>query len=116
MTMHFGTIIFPVKDAARAKALYTALLGVAPYVDTPYYVGFRAGDQEIGLDPNPGSMHTAPTPYADVADLEATMKALVAAGATVTQEPKPVGGGMRVAILADVDGHPFGLRHGKPGV
>jgi predicted enzyme related to lactoylglutathione lyase len=114
MTIAFGTIIFPVKDVARAKALYTALLGTAPYVDSPYYVGYRIGDQEIGLDPNPGSGHTAATPYADVSDLEASVQALVGAGAVVKQEPKGVGGGMRIAILADADGNLFGLRHGKP--
>ena len=46
------TIIYPVKDIARAKELFHSLLGVEPYADQPYYVGFRVGDQEIGLDPN----------------------------------------------------------------
>ena len=41
------TIISPVSDLAKAKDFYTALLGVAPYADTPYYVGYRVGDQEI---------------------------------------------------------------------
>jgi hypothetical protein len=27
-------------------------LGVAPYVDAPYYVGFKVGELEVGLDPN----------------------------------------------------------------
>jgi predicted enzyme related to lactoylglutathione lyase len=113
MTMHFGTIIFPVKDLARAKTVYTALLGTAPYVDSPYYVGYRVGDQEVGLDPS-GSSHTCATPYTDVTDLEASIATLVEAGATVKQPPKPVGGGMRIALLADADGNQFGLRHGKP--
>jgi catechol 2,3-dioxygenase-like lactoylglutathione lyase family enzyme len=30
MTSGFRTIIYPVKDLAKAKALYRALLGVAP--------------------------------------------------------------------------------------
>jgi hypothetical protein len=46
------TIVYPVKDLARAKMLFRKLLGVEPYADQPYYVGFRIGDQEIGLDPN----------------------------------------------------------------
>jgi predicted enzyme related to lactoylglutathione lyase len=114
MSIPFGQIVFPVKDVARAKAIYTALLGAEPYVDTPYYVGYRVEDQEIGLDPNPGSGHTSATPYTDVTDLEGTVKALVAAGATVKQEPKGVGGGMRIAILADGDGNLIGLRFGRP--
>ena len=38
-------------DIGRARALFRALLGEAPYTDDPYYVGFRAEGQEIGLDP-----------------------------------------------------------------
>jgi predicted enzyme related to lactoylglutathione lyase len=115
MTRHIALIVFPVKDLARAKAVYTELLGAPPYVDMPYYVGYRVGDQEIGLDPSGGaSGHTHPTPYTDVDDLAASIEALVAAGATLRQEPKDVGGGMRIARLADADGNLFGLRQGKP--
>ena len=52
MNQGIRTIIFPVKDIARAKMLYSKLLGIEPYADEAYYVGFRVGDQEIGLDPN----------------------------------------------------------------
>jgi hypothetical protein len=45
------TIIFPVNDLAGAQAPFRDLPGVEPYADEPYYVGFKAGDQEIGLDP-----------------------------------------------------------------
>ena len=51
------TIIYPVKDITQAKALFSTLLGVGPYMDEAYYVGFRVGDQDIGLDlqwPQPG--------------------------------------------------------------
>ena len=41
MTSGMRTIIYPVKDLARAKTLYGRLLGVAPYTDAPYYVGFH---------------------------------------------------------------------------
>jgi catechol 2,3-dioxygenase-like lactoylglutathione lyase family enzyme len=51
MTSGIRTVIYPVKDLARAKTLYGKLLGVAPSMDEPYYVGFRVGDQDIGLDP-----------------------------------------------------------------
>jgi hypothetical protein len=45
-------LIYPVKDVAQARSLYSTLLGVEPYVDEAHYVGYRVGDQEIGLDPN----------------------------------------------------------------
>jgi hypothetical protein len=37
------TVIYPVKDLAQTKALYGKLAGVEPYMDAPYYVGFRVG-------------------------------------------------------------------------
>ena len=52
MNQGIRTVIYPVKGIAQAKTLYSTLLGVDPYVDEAYYVGFRVGDQEIGLDPN----------------------------------------------------------------
>ena len=66
------TIIIPVRDLAAAKTLYGTVLGVEPYADEPYYVGFRVGDQEIGLDPN-GHNHgmTGPVGYCHVGDVTA---------------------------------------------
>ena len=52
MNQGIKTIIYPAKDIARAKALFSRLLGVEPFIDSPYYVGFKVGDQDIGLDPN----------------------------------------------------------------
>ncbi len=51
MSQGIRVVIYPVKDLAQAKALYRTLLGVEPYTDEGYYVGFRIGDQELGLDP-----------------------------------------------------------------
>lgn len=52
MTSGMKTILYPVKDLAAAKKLYDTLLGVAPVMDEPYYVGYDVGGQDIGLDPN----------------------------------------------------------------
>jgi catechol 2,3-dioxygenase-like lactoylglutathione lyase family enzyme len=51
MTEGIKTIMCPVTDLAKAKALYDTLLGVEPYMDEPYYVGFNVEGQDIGLDP-----------------------------------------------------------------
>ena len=101
-------IVFPAQDLARAKAIYGALLGVAPYVDSPYYVGFRTGELEVGLDPR-GHKDGA-TAYWMVPDLDAAARALVEAGATIVEPAKDVGGGLLVAVLKDADGNRFGLR------
>lgn len=46
------TIIYPVKDLAKARTLYSALLGVEPSMDETYYVGFTVEGQDVGLDPH----------------------------------------------------------------
>jgi extradiol dioxygenase family protein len=45
MTEGLKTIIYPVTDIARAKTLYGKLVGVEPYMDEPYYVGFNVEGQ-----------------------------------------------------------------------
>lgn len=108
-------VVYPVKDMARAKALYREVLGVEPYVDQPYYVGFRTGDQEIGLDPNGHKKGMAgPIGYVEVDDIEGSVRTLLAAGAHQRQGVTDVGGGKRIAWLADGDGNLIGLQQ-SPG-
>ena len=45
-TQGIKTVLHPVSDLATAKALYAALLGVAPQTDGSYYVGFEAEGQQ----------------------------------------------------------------------
>jgi predicted enzyme related to lactoylglutathione lyase len=104
---------YPVRDLAGAKKLYSQLLGVEPYADAPYYVGFRVGDQEIGLDPNAHKLGiTGPVPFFQVEDIRGAIQSLVAAGAQVQQDPRDVGGGRLVAYLKDADGNVTGLIQG----
>ena len=110
MSQAFSLIVFPVKDVEKAKAVYTKLLDSEPYMENPYYVGFRVGDQEIGLDPNGHKKGmTGPLGYYGVADIRKSVQSLVGAGARVTQDVKDVGGGRLTAWLADVDDNPIGL-------
>jgi lactoylglutathione lyase len=103
-------IVFPVSDLDGATKLYTALLGAEPYATSPYYVGFRVGDQEIGLDPNGHKKAAGPIAYRFVPDLRTAIDALTAAGATVAQDVTDVGGGTMIALLTDADGNTLGLR------
>ena len=50
MNQGISLIVYPVKDLAKAKALFSQFLGVQPYVDGAYYVGYRVGDQEVRID------------------------------------------------------------------
>jgi predicted enzyme related to lactoylglutathione lyase len=110
MTEGVKTIIYPVKDLDRAKALFTALFGGAPESDTPYYVGWRVAGQDVGLDPN-GHAHglSGPVPYWHVVDIASSVQALIAAGGEVLQDAKDVGGGKLIAWVKDADGNVIGL-------
>ncbi|MFI6009991.1 VOC family protein [Streptomyces sp. NPDC051243] len=110
MTAGLNTIIYPVKDLDRAKALFTALLGTEPYADEPYYVGFKDAGQDVGLDPNGHTKGmTGPVPYWHVTDIRATLAALLEAGAETLQDVKDVGGGRLIASVNDADGNLVGI-------
>ena len=81
MTEGIRTIIYPVKDIAQAKTLYSKLLGVKPYMDEAYYVD----------------------------DIKKSIKLLLNAGAQAQQEVKDVGGGRLIASVKDADGNVIGL-------
>src|SRR5215211_5252496 len=94
MTECVKTIIYAVTDLPKARALYSELLGVQPYMDEAYYVGFNVEGQDIGLDPHGHSKGmTGPLGYWHVDDIEESLKLLLDAGADVQQEVKDVGGG-----------------------
>jgi predicted enzyme related to lactoylglutathione lyase len=116
MSSGLKTIIFPVSDLAQAKTLYSKLLGIAPANDEAYYVGFKVGDQDVGLDPN-GHRNgmTGPVGYFHVEDIEARLGELVAAGAEVQQAVGDVGGGRLIATVKDADGNVIGLLQDPPG-
>jgi len=109
-TQGIKTVLHPVSDLAAAKTMYTALLGVAPEADGPYYVGFEAAGQHIGLVPGGGPQGmTSPVAYWHVPDIEAKLAEITAAGATVKEPVHNVGGGRLVATVADPDGNILGL-------
>jgi len=79
------TVLHPVSDLETAKTVYTALLGIPPQTDEPYYVGFEDDGQHIGLVPGGGPQGmTSPVAYWHVPDIEAKLAEVSAAGATVT--------------------------------
>ncbi|WP_433515162.1 VOC family protein [Nonomuraea sp. CA-143628] len=104
------TVLHPVSDLAKAKAVYAALLGIPPQTDSSYYVGFDAEGQHIGLVPGGGPQDmTSPVAYWHVPDIEAKLAEVVAAGATVKEAAHEVGGGRRVATVIDPDGNVLGI-------
>jgi predicted enzyme related to lactoylglutathione lyase len=109
-TQGIKTVLHPVSDLEKAKAVYAALLGVAPQTDSSYYVGFEAEGQQIGLVPGGGPQGmTSPVAYWHVPDIEAKLAEVTAAGATVKEPVRDVGGGRLVATITDPDGNVLGL-------
>ncbi|HEY8081013.1 MAG TPA: VOC family protein [Acidimicrobiales bacterium] len=104
------TVLHPVSDLAAAKPVYTALLGIEPQADAPYYVGYEVAGQQIGLVPGGGPQAmTSPVAYWHVSDIEAKLAEVTAAGATVHEAAHDVGGGRLVATFTDPDGNVLGL-------
>ena len=109
MLLGLRTAIYPTPDLVRAKAWYAELLGVPPYFDQPFYVGFEVGGFELGLLPDgqPGS--AGPQPLWGVADISAAHARLLALGAQALEPVTEVGEGIRVAAVLDPFGNRLGL-------
>ncbi len=109
-TKGIKVVLHPVTDLEKSKAMYAALLGMAPQADSSYYVGFEAAGQHIGLVPGGGPQGmTSPVAFWHVPDIEAKLAEVTAAGATVQEPAHDVGGGRLVATVTDPDGNVLGL-------
>ena len=73
-TQGIKTVLHPVTDLGKAKAVYTALLGQPPAHDADYYVGYDVAGQHIGLVPNGAQQGMAsPVDYWHVPDINAKL-------------------------------------------
>ena len=108
MLLGLRTAIYPVTDLSMAKLWYGQVLGVKPYFDEPFYVGFAVGGFELGLIPDGTPSVNGPQPLWGVDDAEAEFSRLLALGATQLEPVTEVGEGIRVAAVED----PFGNRLG----
>lgn len=102
MFLGLRTVIYPAPDLAASKAWFTQLLGVEPYFDEPFYVGFNVAGYELALDPN-GNAANGPVTYWGVADAAAALARLLDAGSTL------VGDGIRVASVLEPGGTVLGV-------
>jgi len=102
-------IVYPAEDLKKTKSVWRKFLGVEPYVDGPYYVGYKLDNLEVGLDPNGQAVIC----YIDVTDIKDSLQTLVDVGAVIQQDVKAVGGGMVIAQIKDANGNILGLRAPK---
>lgn len=112
MLLGLRTVIYHVPDLSRAKAWYRDALGIEPYFDESFYVGFNVGGYELGLDPDPSVAAPGPggaVSFWGVASIGIELEHLVQCGATVRSPAQEVGGDIRVATVADPFGNLIGL-------
>ena len=111
MIQGLRTAVYKVADLEKAKAWYSDMLGIDPYFDEPFYVGYNVGGYELGLDPDLEGVITGNSVgiYWGVADAKASFAELTAKGAEIDTPPHDVGGGIIVASVLDPFGNVFGI-------
>ncbi len=90
---------------SRGGARY---LGVDPYFDEPFYVGFEVAGYELGLVPTEET-DASPTTYWGVDDVAQAVADAEANGAVLLEAPQDVGDGIIVASVENPSGHVVGL-------
>jgi predicted enzyme related to lactoylglutathione lyase len=106
------TAIYHAPDIGKAKSWYSEVLGIEPYFDEPFYVGFNVGGFELGLDPDKSSTpggNAGVVVYWGVEKLEVALENLVNHGATRRGEVQEVGGGIKLATVFDPFGNILGV-------
>lgn len=105
------TCIYRVPDLPAAAEWYSNALGIKPYFNEPFYVGFNVGGYELGLHPQENAVAGGEgiETYWGVADIQATFDHLLATGATAHEPPTNVGGDIWVAMLKDPWGNILGI-------
>lgn len=104
------TVIYAAPDLDKAKKWYSTMLGIEPYFDQPFYVGFNVGGYELGLDPNKAASGDGGSlAYWGVANIQKAVDQIRALGTTIATEPHEVGDGIKVASVLDPFGSKIGL-------
>lgn len=94
----------PVGDVAAAKAFYERAFGWSLAEFGPTYAATTSGDTDIGLQGDRSEATGAPLPVIAVADLEAALTAVEAAGGTISRPIFAFPGGKRFHFI-DVAGN-----------
>ena len=109
MILGLRTAIYPISDLSAAKQWYSQVLGLSPYFEEPFYVGFNVGGFELGLIPDGQPGTTGPQPLWGVSDAVQTYARLVELGASPLDAVTDVGGGIKVGAVIDPFGNRFGI-------
>ncbi|MFE6814841.1 VOC family protein [Streptomyces sp. NPDC057675] len=108
MFLGLRTVMYPAPNLAAEKAWWESALGIEPYFDEPFYVGFNVGGYELALDPHADPAE-GPMTYWGVPDVDKAVTMLIQAGATARGTVQEVGGAIRVASVVSPSGSVIGL-------
>jgi catechol 2,3-dioxygenase-like lactoylglutathione lyase family enzyme len=102
------TVIYPAPDLEAAKAWWSEYLGMPPYFDEPFYVGFNPSGYELGLLPDADPKAGVLT-FWGVADVAEAVAAAIQAGATEHGAASDVGDGIIIASVTTPQGSIVGF-------
>lgn len=102
------SLIHTTTDLESTKRWVADTLGVEPYFDEPFYVGFEIGGHELGLLPIDGDTEPARA-YWGVDDLGSALATFEGNGAERLADPEDVGGGITMVRVRTPHGLEIGL-------
>lgn len=106
------TAKYTARDLAAAKEWYAEVLGIAPYFDEPFYVGFNVGGFELGITPDSAAASAraeAGIAYWGVTNADSSYARLKSLGASDFEPIQDVGGGIRIGAVRDPFGNVLGI-------
>jgi predicted enzyme related to lactoylglutathione lyase len=114
MLQKLRTIIYHVKDLAKAKEWYIQLTGIKPYFDEVFYVGFDINGYELGLDPDLTNVKEGnhSVAYWSVEDIDSALEKAVELKAKIITPATNVGGSIFTAVVEDPSGNYIGFIKG----
>jgi len=92
------TVIYPSADLDADKGWWSTTLGIEPYFDQPFYVGFNVGGYELGLLPD-AAVADGAIVYWGVEDVATAIQEAVANGAVEHTPATDVGDGIITATV-----------------
>jgi catechol 2,3-dioxygenase-like lactoylglutathione lyase family enzyme len=108
MFLGLRTVIYPAPNLDAAKKWWSELLGIEPYFDEPFFVGFSPGGYELGLDPNADPV-AGPRTYWGVRNIEEASSKLIALGGTPDEVVSEVGDGIKIGTFRSPSGDIVGV-------
>jgi predicted enzyme related to lactoylglutathione lyase len=94
------SVIYHAANLYEAKEWYKKIIGVEPYFDEPFYVGFDINGFELGLDPDMHKVQNGnnAVAYWSVNKIETVVENLKNLGAEIYSPVTNVGGGIKLQL------------------